>query len=467
MVGAGPNGLAAAITMARAGRSVLLLEGKDTVGGGARSGELTLPGFTHDVCSAVHPLAIASPFFRPLPLIEHGLTWVHSPAPLAHPFDDGTAVVLERSVRLTGENLGIDAGAYIGLMAPLVSDWSKLAPQLLGPAALPGHPMALARFGLLALRSAVALATSRFQGERARALLGGLSAHSMLPLEKPASAAVGLVLGILAHSVGWPVPRGGSQQISDALAAYFLSMGGRISTATQVTSWDQLSPHDVVLLDVMPRQLLRLADGRLPAAYSRALRRYRYGPGVFKMDWALSGPIPWKASECLRAATVHLGGRLDEIAASERAVWSGDNPEKPFVILAQPSLFDSTRAPDGKHIAWAYCHVPNGSRFDMTDRIEGQIERFAPGFRDLVLARNTITPESLERYNPNYVGGDINGGVQDLAQLFTRPVPRPVPYSTPLPGVYLCSSATPPGGGVHGMCGFHAARAAMAAPPDA
>ena len=463
VVGAGPNGLAAAITLARAGRSVLLLEGRDTVGGGARSAELTLPGFIHDVCSAVHPLAVASPFFRSLPLAEYGLQWVHSPAPLAHPFDDGTAAVLERSVWLTGENLAVDAERYRSLVAPFVADWRKLVPQLLGPAALPSHPVALARFGLLALRSAVALAGSWFRGERARALFGGLSAHSMLPLEKPASAAVGLVLDLAAHSVGWPIPRGGSRQISEALAACFRSMGGSISTGTSVTSLDELPPHDLVLMDVTPRQLLSLAAERLPVRYRRALEHYRYGPGVFKLDWALSGPIPWTASECRRAATIHLGGSLAEIAASERAVSRGDHPKRPFVILVQASLFDPTRAPEGKHTAWAYCHVPSGSTFDMTIRIEDQVERFAPGFRDLILARSVMSPDSLERYNPNYVGGDINGGVQDLTQLFTRPVPRLVPYSTPVSGLYLCSSSTPPGGGVHGMCGYHAARAALAA----
>lgn len=465
VVGAGPNGLAAAITLARAGRSVMLLEGRDTVGGGARSAELTLPGFTHDVCSAVHPLAVASPFLRALPLAEYGLKWVHSPAPLAHPFDDGTAALVERSVWLTSESLGADAEAYRRLMAPLVADWSKLAPELLGPVTLPAHPLALGRFGLLALQPATRLAGNRFQGERARAIFGGLSAHSMLPLEQPLSAAFGLVLGILAHAVGWPVARGGSQKISDALASLLRSLGGDISTGTTVRSLYDLPPHDAALLDVTPRQLLNLAGERLPAGYRRALKRYRYGPGVFKLDWALEAPIPWNAPDCRRAATVHLGGTLGEIASSEREAWAGEQPERPFVILVQPSLFDPTRAPAGKHTAWAYCHVPNGSTFDMTRQVEDQVERFAAGFKDRVLARSVMSPSSLERYNANYVGGDINGGVQDLWQLFTRPVPRLVPYSTPVRELFLCSSSTPPGGGVHGMCGYHAARAAMAAGP--
>lgn len=461
VVGSGPNGLTAGITLARAGRSVLLLEGSDAVGGGARSAELTLPGFTHDVCSAVHPLAVASPFLRGLPLPAHGLDWVHPPAPLAHPFDDGTAAVLERSIRLTTEGLGPDGPAYHRLMQPLVASWEGLAPQLLGPAALPANPLALARFGLPALCSAVSLARSRFRGGRARALFAGLSAHSMLPLERPVSAAFGLVLGITGHAVGWPLARGGSGRIAEALSSYLRSLGGEIATDSPVASLSGLPQHGVALMDVTPRQLLAMAGGLLPAGYRDALARYRYGPGVFKMDWALSGPIPWGAADCVRAGTVHLGGSLEEVAAAEGAVWRGEHPERPFVVLAQPSLFDPSRAPAGRHTVWAYCHVPNGSSVDMTGRIEEQIERFAPGFKDLVLGRHVASPAWLERHNPNYVGGDINGGVQDIRQLFTRPVPRVVPYSTPVPGLYICSSSTPPGGGVHGMCGYHAARAAL------
>jgi phytoene dehydrogenase-like protein len=464
VVGAGPNGLAAAIVLARAGRSVPVLEGRETVGGGVRSAELTLPGFVHDVCSAVHPLAIASPFLRELPLGDYGLEWIHPEAPLAHPFDDGSAAVLERSIWQTGETLGPDADAYRRLMGPLVMSWEKLAPELLGPLRPPRHPFALARFGILAIRSAEGLAMSHFRGERARALFAGMSAHSMMSLEQPITASFGLVLGILGHAVGWPVARGGSQRISDALAAYLRSLGGGIATGVSVESVEELPPHQATLLDVTPQQVLKMAGSKLSGAYRRGLDRYRYGPGVFKLDWALDGPIPWKARECLRAGTVHLGGTMDEIVASERAVWQGCHSKRPYVILAQPSLFDSTRAPAGKHTVWAYCHVPNGSTFDMTKRIEAQIERFAPGFRERVLAGNVMSPASLERYNPNYVGGAINGGVQNIWQLFTRQVPRLVPYSTPVSGLYICSSSTPPGGGVHGMCGYHAARAVLAAP---
>jgi phytoene dehydrogenase-like protein len=462
VVGAGPNGLASAITLAGAGRSVLVLEGKETIGGGTRSAELTLPGFVHDVCSAIHPLGVASPFFRDLPLAGYGLEWVFPPAAVAHPFDDGSAAVLERSVDATGESLGRDAGAYRRLMGPLLGDWERLASDLLGPLPVPPrHPFAMARFGLRAVRSARGLAEGAFEGKRARALFAGLAAHSILPLERPVSAAFGLVLGTVAHAVGWPMARGGSQQIADALAAHLRSLGGEIVTGTCVESLDQLPPARAILLDVTPRQLLQIAGDRLPARYRRALGRYRYGPGVFKLDWALDGPIPWKAPACGRAGTVHLGGTLPEIAASEQAVWRGELSERPYVIVVQQTLFDPTRAPEGKHTGWAYCHVPNGSTIDMTERIEAQVERFAPGFRDLILARSVMSPTALERHDPNYIGGDINGGVQDLGQLFTRPVARLNPYTTPVRGLYLCSSSTPPGGGVHGMCGYFAAHAAL------
>lgn len=463
VVGSGPNGLAAAITLARAGCTVLVLEARQTIGGGTRSAELTLPGFVHDVCSVVHPLGIGSPFFRTLPLAERGLEWVEPSAPLAHPFDDGTAAMLERSVEATGGTLGRDARAYRELMTPLVAEWEKLAGEILGPLHVPRHPFVLARFGLYALRPARDLARSVFEGERARAFFAGLAAHSMLRLEVPVSAAVGLVLGIVGHAVGWPLARGGSQRIAAALGGVLHALGGEIATGVQVESLDDLPPARAILCDVTPRQLLRIAGRRLPAAYRRRLVGYRYGPGVFKVDWALDGPIPWKVADCARAGTVHLGGSLEEIAAAERAVWRGEPPEKPFVLIAQPSLFDPTRAPPGKHTVWAYCHVPNGSTFDMTGRIEAQIERFAPGFRERVLARSAMSPAALEAYNPNYIGGDINGGVQDWRQLFTRPAPRLVPYSTPAKGLYLCSASTPPGGGVHGMCGYHAAMAALRA----
>jgi phytoene dehydrogenase-like protein len=463
VVGSGPNGLAAAITLAQAGRSVRVVEARETVGGGTRSAELTLPGFLHDVCSAIHPLGLGSPFFRSLPLAEHGLEWVHPPAALAHPLDDGTVVIVERAVAATAEGLGPDANAYRRLMALLVANWPKLQRDLLAPLRLPRHPLAVARFGLQAIRSAYSLARGQFRGDRARAIFGGMAAHSLLPLEHPGSASFGLVLSILAHAVGWPMARGGSQRIADALASYLVSLGGEIITGRTVTSMDDLAPAHVVLFDVTPRQLLEIASARLPARYRSRLARYRYGPGVFKMDLALDGPIPWKAKACERAATVHLGGTLDEIAASERAVWQGKHPAQPFVLLAQQSLFDASRAPEGTHTVWAYCHVPNGSTFDMTERIEKQIERFAPGFRERILARSVRSAVQMEEYNPNYVGGDINGGVQDLWQHFARPALRLVPYSTPDKRIYLCSSSTPPGGGVHGMCGYHAARAALRA----
>ena len=461
VVGSGPNGLAAAITLAQADRSVLVLEANDTIGGGARSAELTLPGFVHDVCSVAYPLAVGSPFFPGLPLSEHGLEWIHPPAALAHPLDDGTAVVLERSVEETCNGLGRDATAYRKLMAPLVADWNKLAADLLGPVRPPRHPLAMARFGLRAIRSARGLGEALFRGERARALFAGMAVHSFMPLEKPPTAAFGLVLGITGHAVGWPVPRGGAQSISNGLASHLRSLGGEIVTGTRVESVDELPPARAILLDVTPRQLLSIAGHRLPAEYRRKLHGYRYGPGAFKMDWALDGPIPWKAGECARAGTVHLGGTMAEVAASERAVWEGEHPERPFVLVAQPSLFDPTRAPNGKHTVWAYCHVPNGSTFDMTERIEAQIERFAPGFGERVIGRSIMPPATLEEHNANYIGGDINGGVQDFRQLYTRPTMRLVPYSTPMRGLYICSSSTPPGGGVHGLCGHFAALAAL------
>lgn len=461
VVGAGPNGLAAAITLARAGRAVLVLEAKDSVGGGCRSAELTLPGFVHDVCSAIHPLGISSPFFRSLPLHRFGLQWIEPPVPLAHPLDDGTAVLLHRSIRTTAKGLGRDAHAYSRFMSPIVRDWPKLERSILGPLRWPRHPLVLARFGILALLPASLLARLAFRGERARAIFAGMAAHSMLPLEQPASAAVGLVLGTLGHVVGWPLPRGGSQRIANALASYLRSLGGEIVTGINVESLDGLPASSAVLFDVTPRQLVNIAGNHLPPSYKQRLGHYLYGPGVFKIDYALDGPVPWKAAECRLAGTVHLGGTLEEIAESERAVGQGRNPERPFVLTAQQSLFDPNRAPQGKHTLWAYCHVPNGSTFDMTERIEAQIERFAPGFRHRILACHTMTPADMQAYDANYIGGDINGGLQDLHQLFTRPLPQLVPYRTADPRIFLCSSSTPPGGGVHGMCGYHAARAVL------
>jgi phytoene dehydrogenase-like protein len=461
VVGAGPNGLAAAIVLAREGFSVRVVEAAETVGGGARSAELTLPGFVHDVCSAIHPLGIASPLFRTLPLTEHGLEWIDPPAALAHPFDDGTAALLERSPEAVALGLGDDEDRWRRLFAPLVRDAEPLLDEVLAPMHLPTHPVALARFGARAAPPATGLARLSFRGAKARGLFAGLAAHSMLPLGRPPSAAFGLMLGLLGHAVGWPLPRGGSQRISDALASYLRTLGGEIETGRRVESLAELGDARAVLLDVTPRGLLALAGERLPSRYRRRLERYRYGSGVFKLDWALDGPIPWRAEECARAATVHLGATLEEIADSEASPARGEIVERPYVLLAQQSLFDPTRAPAGQHTAWAYCHLPNGSTVDMTERIESQVERFAPGFRERILARSALGPADLERHNANYVGGDINGGAATLSQLLTRPVARLSPYTTPLPGVFLCSSSTPPGGGVHGMCGYHAARAAL------
>ena len=461
VVGAGPNGLAAAITVAQAGRSVLVCEAGATIGGGTRSAELTLPGFSHDVCSAIQPLAVASPFFRSVPLASHGLTFVQPDAPLAHPLDDGTAVVLERSVEETGRWLGRDAIAYRRLMAPLTAAADDIVEDVLGPLRVPRHPLPMARFGLNAIKSATALARSRFDGTRAPALLGGIAAHSMLSLRQPATAAYALMLAVIGHAVGWPIPRGGSQAIADALGAHLGSLGGEIATDWNVERIDELPAARAYLFDVTPRQLVAIAGDRLPDRYRRRLGRFRYGPGVFKVDWALDGPVPWKSPECARAGTVHLGGTLEEVAASESDVVAGRFPERPYVLVAQQSLFDAGRAPDGKQTLWAYCHVPHGGGLDMTDRIESQVERFAPGFRDRIIARSELSPADLERYNANYVGGDINGGVADLGQVFTRPVARLNPYTTPARDIFICSSSTPPTGGVHGMCGYWAARAAL------
>jgi len=457
IVGSGPNGLAAAIMLQQNGLSVLLLEGKSEIGGGLRSAELTLPGFVHDVCSAIHPLAAGSPFFQQLPLGKHGLEYIYPEIDAAHPFDNGTAAVLIRSVEQTAKLFGADEQAYLDLMQPIVNDWPLIAPDVLGPLHFPKHPLAMARFGFPALTSAVHLA-KRFKTTEAKGLLAGMAAHGMQPLTNAATSAIALVLMANGHLGGWPLPKGGSNHIVNALASYFTSIGGKIETGVYVQSLEQLPSAKAVLFDVSPRQLLQIAGHKFSSIYKWQLERYRYGMGVFKMDWALDTPIPFTAEGCTRAGTVHIGGTLQEIAGGEQQIWNGKHPEKPYVLLAQQSLFDATRAPVGKQTAWAYCHVPNGSTVDMTAIIENQIERFAPGFKERILAKHSMNTQQVEEYNPNYIGGDINGGVIDLGQLFTRPALRWSPYKTSAKGLYLCSASTPPGGGVHGMCGYYAAK---------
>jgi phytoene dehydrogenase-like protein len=461
VVGAGPNGLSAAIVMARAGLSTLLVEARATPGGGARSAQLTLPGFVHDVCSTVHPLAVMSPLFRGLELERHGLSWCEPPLALAHLLADGTAVTLEKSVAATAAGLGEDGPAYSNLLGPLVEDADALLRVILGPLRPLHSPLKMAQFGLLGLRSLESLARERFTTEGARALLAGMGAHAMQPLSAPGTASFGLVLALAGHAANWPVARGGSQAITNALVREFSQAGGELRLGQPVVHIDELPSARAYLFDVTPRQLLSIAGDQLPRRYRARLRHFRYGPGVFKMDWALSAPIPWRDPTAARAATVHLSGSLDDVAAAEAAVHQGRLAQRPFVILVQPSLFDPGRAPAGQHTAWAYCHVPLGAELDASSLIEAEIERYAPGFRDLVLSRAVMNTRAMERYNPNYVGGDINGGSATLGQLFTRPVARIDPYSTPTPHIFLCSSSTPPGGGVHGMCGYWAAASAL------
>lgn len=457
VVGSGPNGLAAAITLQQQGLSVLLLEGENTVGGGMRTIELTLPGFHHDVCSAVHPMAVSSPFFSKLPLDKFGLEFIYPNIDAAHPFDDGTAAVLQKSVEATAASLGNDANTYLSLLNPLMEKWDLIADDVLGPLHFPKHPLFMANFGLLAMQPATFFA-KRFKTKEARGLWAGMAAHSIQPLSNIATSAIGLVLSLAAHLHGWVIPKGGSQSIANALANYFTAIGGKIETRFYVTSLGQLPSARAVLFDVTPKQLLKIAGHKFSSLYKWQLEKYRYGMGVFKIDWALDAPIPFTSKACQKAGTVHLGNTLEEIANSEAQTSKGLNPEKPFVLLSQPSLFDTTRAPEGKHTAWAYCHVPNGSIIDKTELVEKQIERFAPGFKERILARHTFNTTQLENYNPNYIGGDINGGILDIRQLFTRPALRSSPYRTSARGLYICSSSTPPGGGVHGMCGYHAAQ---------
>jgi len=460
VIGSGPNGLSAAIVLARAGWKVTVFEAERTIGGGVRSAELTLPGFSHDVCSAVHPFAVGSPFMRTLPLGRHGVEWIEPPAMVAHPFDDGTAGIVERSIDRTAAALGRDRAAYEKMFGSIARDWPLIETSVLGPLRWPRHPFALAAFGMQALQSAQSVARSAFVGETARALFAGIAAHGMLPLDRRPTAAFALVLGTMAHVAGWVLPRGGAQRLTDALVAHLESLGGEVVADHRVTSLDDLPPARAVLCDLSPQPFVRIAGDRLPPSYRRRLERFRYGMGVFKADWALDGPIPWRAAACTRAATVHVGGTFDEIIRSEEQAWSGPPAERPFVLLVQPTLFDPSRAPAGKHTAWAYCHVPNGSTTNMLPRIEAQIERFAPGFRDRVLARATMSPADIEGRNANFVGGDIGSGATDLRQFFARPTWKG--YTTPVRGVYLCSASTPPGVGVHGMCGYFAAKRALA-----
>ncbi|MFP5080103.1 phytoene desaturase family protein [Pedobacter sp. JCM 36344] len=460
VVGSGPNGLAAAITLRQEGLSVLLIEGKDVIGGGLTSAEFTLPGFVHDVCSAIHPLALGSPFFETLPLSDHGLIYIQPDLAAAHPFDDGTAAVLTSSVEETARLLGADEQAYLDIFSPVVRDWPLIASDVLSPLHFPKHPIAMAQFGFKALTSASYFA-KRFKTKEAKGLWAGMAAHAIQPLSNLSTSAVALVLMTAGHIKGWPIPQGGSKEIANSLASYFISLGGRIQTGQFVKSLSDLPSAKTVLFDVTPKQLLQIAGHKFSSLYKWQLERYRYGMGVFKIDWALNGPIPFTALETRKAGTVHLGNTIEEISLSEKITWQGQHSEKPYVLLAQQSLFDDTRAPEGKHTAWAYCHVPNGSTKDMTAIIEQQVERFAPGFKELILAKHSMNTAEVEAYNPNYIGGDINGGVIDLGQLFTRPALRRSPYRTSAKGLYICSSSSPPGGGVHGMCGYHAARQAL------
>ncbi|HKK44513.1 MAG TPA: NAD(P)/FAD-dependent oxidoreductase [Balneolaceae bacterium] len=461
IIGSGPNGLAAGIRLAQQGWAVKIFERNETIGGGTRTKELTLPGFKHDVCSAIHPLAKASPFLKTLPLEKYGLEWIQPEVPVAHPLEDESCCALFRSPEETTEQLGQDGLTYWRTMDPFVRNWDKLIPQLLAPFnLLPDHPLLMARFGLEGLHSADTF-TAKLRTCKARALFAGLAAHGILPFHKTATAAIGLVLGIAGHAVGWPFPKGGSQNLTKAMAEHFRSLGGKIETDTEITSLQQLPAADTIFFDITPKQILDLAEEKLPDSYTRKLTDFKYGSGVFKLDFALSDPIPWKDKICRKAGTIHLGNTYEEIARAEAETARGKHPDKPFVLVSQHSLFDKSRTPEGKHTAWAYCHVPNSSTKDMTDPIINQIERFAPGFRDCILDKNAMNTVAMQEHNPNYIGGDINGGQQDITQLFTRPAGLWDPYRILDTNMFICSSSTPPGGGVHGMCGYHAAESAI------
>lgn len=461
IVGSGPNGLSAAVLLAQHGLKVKVIEAEDTIGGGTRTKELTEPGFLHDVCSAVHPTGIGSPFLSTLPLTEHGLEWIHPKFPVAHPLENGEAVIISKSIEETLLRMGKDAKNYRDLVNSFVEAWDYLSHDLLGPVRIPSNPLSMARFGLYGMLSAKLLANSMFDTEQVKAYFAGLAAHSIVPLEKSFTGSFGLVFAATIHSVGWPIAKGGSASITNALAQYLESLGGIIETGNRISTISDLPSTKTILFDLTPHQIVRIADRELPQGFKNKYLKYKYGPGVFKMDFALSEPVPWSNKDCNGAGTLHLGGTFDEIAYSERETWKGNHPEKPYVLLSQPSLFDDTRAPEGKHTLWAYCHVPNGSEKDCSEEIISQIERYAPGFRDIIISSHTISAPEFETYNENYIGGDINGGAQTFSQLVGRPVFQWDPYKLPSKGMYICSSSTPPGGGVHGMCGYHAAKSAL------
>lgn len=461
IIGSGPNGLSAAILLAQQGLRVHVIEAEETIGGGTRTKELTEPGFLHDVCSAVHPTAVASPFLSTLPLGNYGLEWIQPEVAAAHPLEDGKAVLGYQSMERTMDGLGKDGKAYQKLFKDFVDTWSSLRNDLFGTLRNPQNPLSMARFGWYGMLSTTHLANSMFESREAKAFFAGHAAHSILPLEKAFSASFGLVLCTSMHAVGWPIAKGGSSAITTAMVEYFKSLGGTVETGNRISSFDQVPSAKSVLFDLTPHQVARICENELPVGYRNQLLDYKYGPGACKIDIAVSEPIPWLNGGCKQAGTVHLGGTLEELTHSERETWKGNYPEKPYVLLSQPSVFDDTRAPEGKHTVWAYCHVPNGSDRDCTEEIINQIERYAPGFRDTIISYNTMTAVQMNEYNENYIGGDINGGAQYFKQLLGRPILKWNPYKTPAKGVYICSSSTPPGGGVHGMSGFHAAKSAL------